>query len=443
MSPSSHITTYGCIAEHLGHSFSGVIHALLSDHLATHSPELSYDYALQELRPDEVEDFLTRRAFCGINVTIPYKQAVIPFLDELTDTAKAIGAVNTIVNRDGHLIGDNTDFYGMQYLLSTIDLDLTGKKVLIFGTGGTSRTAAAVAEASGAKQILKFSRTAKEGALSYDELSRHTDAQVIINTTPAGMYPDDESCPLPDGLTLTAFPLLAGVVDAVYHPLRTELVLQARAQGYPAVGGLAMLVAQAAAATERFLDCRIDAQVVAHVTAAVQASKENVVLIGMPGCGKTTVGRLLSARLGRPLIDTDEAIVRRVGPISDYILTHGEAAFREVEAAVIAEEIARESGVIVATGGGAILRNDNVHRLRRNGKLVFLDRPLNALIATSDRPLTADPNALSRRFEERYERYCAVADVHLIVPEDESAQETVERIVGNFLKEVPHTPQEL
>ena len=433
MSPSSRITSYGCIAEHLGHSFSGVIHALLSDHLAVRSPAMSYDYALQELRPDEVEAFLTRRAFRGINVTIPYKQTVIPYLDELTDTAKAIGAVNTIVNRGGRLIGDNTDFYGMQYLLGTIDLDLTGKKVLIFGTGGTSRTAAAVAEANGAKQILKFSRTAKEGALSYDELLRHTDADVIINTTPAGMYPNDETCPLPDGLTLADFPHLAGVVDAVYHPLRTELVMQARAQGCPAVGGLAMLVAQAAAATERFLDCRIDASVIERVTATVQASKENLVLIGMPGCGKTTVGRLLSERLGRPLLDTDEAITRRVGPISDYILTHGEAAFREVEAAVIAEEIARESGVIVATGGGAILRDDNVRRLRRNGKLVFLDRPLNALIATPDRPLSADPNALRRRFEERYDRYCAVADVHLDVKDGERAEETVERVCkGTF-----------
>ena len=426
------ITTYGCIAEHLGHSFSGVIHRLISSKLAVSSPALAYDYALQELRPDEVADFLARRAFSGINVTIPYKQTVIPYLDELTDTARAIGAVNTIVHRGGRLMGDNTDFFGMRYLLGTIGVQLEGKKVLIFGTGGTARTATAVAQAGGASQILKFSRTRKEGALSYDALSFHTDADVIINTTPAGMYPHDEGCPLPCGITLADFPRLSGVVDAIYHPLRTELILAARELGIPATGGLAMLVAQAVRATERFLDCTIPDEIIEQVTACVQASKENIVFIGMPGSGKTTVGRLLSTRLGRPLLDTDEAIVRRVGSISDYILTHGEAAFREREAEVIADEIARESGVIIATGGGAILRDENVRRLKRNGRLVLLDRPLDSLIATPDRPLSADPDALRRRFEERYDRYCAVADVHLIVPDDESAEETVERVRETF-----------
>ena len=369
-------------------------------------------------------------------MTIPYKQTVIPYLDELTDTARAIGAVNTIVNRDGRLIGDNTDFFGMQYLLSTAGLDLKGKKVLIFGTGGTSRTAEAVAMAGGAKQILKFSRTEREGALSYDDLPLHTDADVIINTTPVGMYPNDEGSPLPEGLTLSHFPHLSGVVDAIYHPLRTELVMQALELGIPATGGLAMLVAQAAAATERFLGCRLDADIIASVIAEVQSSKENIVLIGMPGCGKTTVGNLLSGRLDRPLLDTDEAITRRVGSISDYILTHGEAAFRELEAEVIRDEIARESGVIIATGGGAVLRDENVRRLKRNGRLVFLDRPLSALMATPDRPLSSDPDALRRRYEERYDRYCAVADVHLVVKDGESAERTaeriVERIVGTF-----------
>jgi shikimate dehydrogenase len=432
MLPSSKITTYGCIAEHLGHSYSGVIHQIFSDKLAVGSPDLAYDYALQELRPDEVEGFLSRRAFCGINVTIPYKQTVIPYLDELTDTARAIGAVNTIVNRDGRLIGDNTDFFGMQYLLSTAGLDLKGKKVLIFGTGGTSNTAFAVAKHGGAKQILKFSRTEREGALSYDDLPLHTDADIIINTTPVGMYPHDEGSPLPEGLTLSHFPRLSGVVDAIYHPLRTELVMQALELGIPATGGLAMLVAQAAAATERFLDCHIDAEIVESVITEVQASKENIVLIGMPGCGKTTVGNLLSKRLDRPLLDTDEAITRRVGSIPDYILTHGEAAFRELEAEVIREDIARESGVIIATGGGAVLRDENVRRLKRNGRLVFLDRPLSALMATPDRPLSSDPDALRRRYEERYDRYLTVADVHLPIADGESAEETAERIVGTF-----------
>ncbi|MBE6661407.1 MAG: shikimate dehydrogenase [Ruminococcaceae bacterium] len=426
------ITTYGCIAEHLGHSFSGEIHRLLSQALAAKDDRLAYQYHLQELRPDEVEGFFRRRAFCGINITIPYKQVIIPMLDELTDVARDIGAVNTVVNRDGRLIGDNTDFYGMRYLLFGANIDLSEKKVLIFGTGGTSNTAFAVAKHGGAKQILKFSRTARDGALSYDDLPLHTDADVIINTTPAGMYPNDEGCPLPEGLTLADFPALCGVVDAIYHPLRTELIMAARQLGIPATGGLPMLVAQAAAATERFLDCTVDAAIIADVVETLQRQKENIVLIGMPGCGKTTVGNLLSECLGRPLLDTDEAIARRVGSVPDYLRAQGEAAFRDLEAAVIREDIAPESGVIIATGGGAVLRDENVRRLKRNGTLVFLDRPLSALMATPDRPLSSDPDALRRRFEERYDRYCAVADVHLVVPDGESAEETVERVRETF-----------
>jgi len=208
--------------------------------------------------------------------------------------------------------------------------------------------------------------------------------------------------------------------------------MAARQLGIPATGGLPMLVAQAAAATERFLDCTVDAAIIADVVETLQRQKENIVLIGMPGCGKTTVGNLLSECLGRPLLDTDEAIARRVGSVPDYLRAQGEAAFRDLEAAVIREDIAPESGVIIATGGGAVLRDENVRRLKRNGTLVFLDRPLSALMATPDRPLSSDPDALRRRFEERYDRYCAVADVHLVVPDGESAEETVERVRETF-----------
>lgn len=434
MSNFTPISTYGCIAEHLGHSFSGVIHRMLSDRLASRAPELSYDYRLQELTPDQVSDFFHRRAFRGINVTIPYKQVIIPLLDELSDTARAIGAVNTVTNRGGRLIGDNTDFYGMQYLLSTVGIDLSGKKVLIFGTGGTSNTAFAVARHAGAKQILKFSRTEKDGALSYADLARHTDADIIINTTPAGMYPNDEGNPLPNGMTLADFSQLSGVMDAIYHPLRTELVMQAKERGIAATGGLAMLVAQAAAATERFLDCRVPPEIVTDVIDTLSAQKENIVLIGMPGCGKTSVGKLLSEWLARPLFDTDEAITRRVGCISDYILAHGEAAFREIEAEVIRDEIAPLCGAIIATGGGAILRDDNVRRLRRNGRLVFLDRPLDALVATADRPLSSNADALRKRYEERYDRYCAIADLHLVISADETEQRSAQRVTEHLPK---------
>lgn len=422
------ISTYGCIAEHLGHSFSGIIHQMLSDRLALNSPQLAYEYCLQELSPDQLSDFFARRPFLGINVTIPYKQTIIPMLDELSDMARDVGAVNTVIHRDGRLIGDNTDVYGMQYLLKQTGIELADKKVLIFGTGGTSNTAFAVATYARAKEILKFSRTEKEGVLTYADLPRHTDADIIINTTPVGMYPNDEGNPLPQGLSLADFPRLCGVVDAIYHPLRTELVMQAKALGIPAAGGLVMLVAQAAAATERFLDCRIPPEVIADVAATLQAQKENIVLIGMPGCGKSTLGELLSRHLSRPFLDTDGEIRRRIGDISNYILMQGESAFREIEAQVIQETICTQSGVIVATGGGAVLRDDNVRRLKRNGTLIFLDRPLSSLEATKDRPLSSDADALRRRYEERYGRYSSVADIHLAIPEGETPGQTAQRI---------------
>ncbi len=439
MSDFGIIQSYGCIAEHLGHSFSGVIHRHIAAALAARRGQETpaYSYCLQELPPEAVAPFLERRSFCGINVTIPYKETVIPYLDELSETARAVGAVNTIVCRDGRLIGDNTDVYGMQYLLHRAGIDLKDKKVLIFGTGGTAKTARALAGLSGAKEILTFSRTAKEGALPYSALTCHTDAQVILNTTPAGMYPNDEVNSLPEAFSLSDFSQLCGVADAIYHPLRTELILSAKAHGIPATGGLPMLVAQAVRATERFLNESIPDEIIELVLLKVEKQKENIVLIGMPGCGKTTVGRLLSEALDRPLLDTDEAIAARIGGrVDDYLRAHGEAAFRELEASVIREEIAPRDGVIIATGGGAILRDENVRRLRRNGTLIFLDRPLASLIATPDRPLSSDPSALRRRFEERYDRYCSVCDHRICIGEQDDAAQVAQRVEEVFLNRI-------
>ncbi len=423
------ITSYGCIGERLGHSFSGEIHRLIGLALAKDSSgNPKYDYVLEELKPEQVEAFFRRRAFCGVNVTIPYKQVIIPYLDELTPAAREIGAVNTVVNRDGKLLGDNTDFYGLCHLLSMKHIDLKDKKVMILGTGGTSNTAYAVAKHAGAREIFKVSRTEQTGCVTYDALTAHTDAQVIINTTPVGMYPNDEACPLPQGVSLSDFPSLCGVVDVVYHPLRTELVSMACELGIPATGGLAMLVAQAVAAAERFLGESIAPEVVSRVTATIEAQKQNLVLIGMPGSGKSTVGKLLSEQTNKPLVDTDEAFLQATGRTpADYIQQNGEAAFRVVEAQVIREQIAPLSGVIVATGGGVILRDDNVRRLKRNGKLIFLDRSLASLEATPDRPLSADRELLRRRYEERYDRYRAVADEHWRVADGETPEQTAQR----------------
>ena len=273
----------GLIGRKLGHSYSPRIHKVLAD----------YDYHLWELEPEQLEAFLHGRDFVGINVTIPYKQSVIPFLDEISDRAKTIGAVNTIVNRQGRLYGDNTDFFGMTALIGRLQLELSGKKVLILGTGGTSRTARAAALHLGAAEVYRLSRSGREGAITYEQAAAlHKDAACVINTTPCGMYPAVEDCPL----DLDSFPYLEGVVDAVYNPLRTNLVLAAQKRGIAAEGGLYMLAAQAAYASALFRGCEATAAEIDLAYQTVRYQMENIVLIGMPSSGKTTVGRLLAEK---------------------------------------------------------------------------------------------------------------------------------------------------
>jgi shikimate dehydrogenase len=402
---------YGCIGEHLGHSFSAEIHALLAD----------YKYEICEVARDSLDDFMRRRDFCGINVTIPYKQAVIPYLYYVDESAKAIGAVNTVVNRDGRLYGYNTDVYGMTALINRIGIEMQGKKVAVLGTGGTSKTARAVSSALGAREIIRVSRQAGDGLISYDELYRsHTDVEVIINTTPCGMYPyaDGGADRVATPVDVSRFPALCGVVDAVYNPLRTNLILDARDRGIPSEGGLYMLVAQAVRASEIFLDTVYPDDVCESVYGRILKSKENVVLCGMPSSGKSTVGRLLSERLSRSFVDTDEVIVDvEKCQITDIFRERGEKAFRDIESEAV-RAVSEKSGDVIATGGGAILRDENVRRLKRNGCLVFLDRPLSELIPTSDRPLASDREAIEKRYNERYPRYNSVADIRISVDTD-------------------------
>lgn len=407
---------YGCIGEHLKHSFSAEIHRELA----------SYRYEIREIEPDALGAFLTARDFSGINVTIPYKEQVLPYLSEIDEHAKAIGAVNTVVNRGGRLYGYNTDFYGMRQLIRHVGLSLLGKKVAVLGTGGTSRTARAVAEHMGAASVLCVSRTEKGGAISYDRLYReHADTQILINTTPCGMYPNPNGA----AVDVSRFPRLEGVVDAVYNPLRPQLILEAEARGIAAEGGLYMLVAQAVRACEIFLDVTYPPEVLDRVYHKILRQKENLVLVGMPASGKSTVGALLSERLQMPFFDLDAEIVRVAGrPISEIFATDGEAAFRDLESRVLAERFALSNGAVIATGGGAILRDQNVRDLRRNGRLYFLDRPLCDLLPTSDRPLASSVEAIQRRYEERYGRYCDVADVRIAVKGDAaSVAEEIEK----------------
>lgn len=393
---------YGLIGEHLGHSYSVPIHRLISGE----------DYELREIAPADLETFMTRKEFRAINVTIPYKQDVIPYLDEISDTAREIGAVNTIVNRDGHLYGTNTDAAGLQALIARVCPDIRGRKTLVLGTGGTSKTAVYTAKAMGAEPVIRVSRSAREDAVTYEEALRdHRDAEILINTTPCGMFPEAEDMPV----DIAGFPALRGVVDVIYNPLRTKLVLAALRRGIPAEGGLYMLVAQAVRAAEEFRGIRYDEELTEKIYRRMARDKENIVLTGMPGSGKSAVSSILGARTGRDVIDTDRMIVEKAGmEITEIFRRYGEKHFRDLESEVIRKEAAR-AGVIISTGGGAILREENVDALRRNGRLVWLDRKPDDLVPTDDRPLADSREKMTALYAAREPIYRATADERIAV----------------------------
>ena len=388
---------YGLIGEHLGHSFSKEIHNRIAD----------YDYFLKEIEPDRLKDFITSREYRGLNVTIPYKQDVIAWLDEVDEAALDIGAVNTIVNRDGRLYGYNTDYLGMRELILSNGMDLQAATVLILGSGGTSKTAYKVAESLGAKQIIKVSRHPKNGEITYEEAYRdYSYADAIINTTPCGMYPDTEGCPI----DVSRFNNLSAVVDAIYNPLNTRLVLSARQRGIKASGGLYMLVAQAVRASELFFDTTFAPAVMESIFASIEGQKKNIVLIGMPGCGKSTVGMALKDRLNREFIDSDAEIVKRAGiEIPRIFSEYGEVYFRKLESEVISD-LSKRTGIVIATGGGAILNDKNVEELKKNGELIWLNRPIDSIIPTEDRPLSNDRDKLIKLYTVREPIYRAAAD---------------------------------
>ena len=382
---------YGLLGERLGHSFSPQIHRDLA----------GYDYQLLPTPPEAVEDLFARRAFQGLNVTIPYKRTVMPLCDEIDPRAAAIGAVNTVVNRNGRLTGYNTDIDGFLYMARRAGVDMAGKKVVILGSGGTSRTARAAAGELGAREIVTVSRRGED---NYQNLSRHADAQVLVNTTPVGMYPNWGQSPV----SLESFPALEGVLDVVYNPLRTALLLQAEERGLPRSCGLPMLVAQAKRAAELFTGQNIDDSRAEAVLHGLRAQFTSIVLIGMPGCGKTTVGRTLAGKLGRTFVDLDEEIVRRAGmSIPEIFAREGEAGFRERESALV-REFGERTGLVVSTGGGVVTRRENYIPLKQNGLLLHLRRDPAAL-PTDGRPLSqaTAPEELWRR---RAPLYAAFAD---------------------------------
>lgn len=388
---------YGLIGEKLGHSFSKEIHEKLG----------RYEYELKELRPDELESFIKAADFEGINVTIPYKEDVIPYLDELSDLAAKAGAVNTIVNKDGRLTGYNTDIGGMKLLFERLGVDMKGRTVLIAGSGGTSKTALTLAEEFGAEKAVRVSRSGREEAVTYEKAySDYKDADILINTTPLGMYPDVDGA----AFDIDEFEHIEGVIDAVYNPLRSALVRTARDRGIPAEGGLYMLVAQAMLAAGKFTGDPVSADETDRIYEEILRDKSNLVLIGMPGSGKTSYGSIISEKHGREIIETDDEVVKAAGmEISDIFEKYGEKYFRDLESEVI-KKASLEGSKIISTGGGAILRKENVDALSMNGTLIFLNRPLEEIMPTEDRPLANDREKIKELYTERLPIYMAAAD---------------------------------
>ena len=397
----------GLLGRKLGHSYSPQIHAQLAD----------YSYELFEKEPEELENFLKTGDFSGINVTVPYKKDVIPFLDELTPRAQKLGAVNTIVRRNGKLIGHNTDYFGFLTMVRSSGLNVKDKKVLVLGSGGASNTAVAVLEELGAK-VLVISRS---GENSYDNLHLHADAALIVNTTPVGMYPNTGKSPVDLGL----FPALEGVLDVVYNPARTQILLDAEKRGLVTMNGLLMLVAQAKEAAEWFGGTEISDDKIPVIHSSLRRQMENIILIGMPGCGKSTIGKKLAQALGKEFVDADQALEDHFGrPIPEIIPQDGEPAFRTMETEIL-QMLGKKSGLVIATGGGCVTQARNYSLLHQNGTIFWLKRDLHKL-PTHGRPLS-QKNKLSELYKVRKPLYQSFADT--TVDNDGNTTQTIQQIL--------------
>ena len=410
----------GLIGEHLGHSYSQRIHETLG----------GYPYELIEVAPQDLDAWMKNKDFAALNVTIPYKKAVIPYLEELDERARRIGAVNTIVNDHGRLIGKNTDYYGCRFMLEQAGIEIQDRKVILLGNGGAAQAVQAVLEDLGAAAIVKVKRNPSPETLTYEEAYRdHSGAQVIVNTSPVGMFPAQEGIPV----ELDRFPQLESVADVIYNPHRTRLIVEAQKRGCRTATGLSMLTAQAAEAIEAFIGKPVAPKSILRMTAELAREKMNLVLIGMPGCGKSTITRKLAEISGRPAVDIDQRIVERIGmPIRDFFAQQGEARFRQIEAEILAE-VTLQTGQIIATGGGIVKDWENVRRLRQSGKVYFLDRSLDQLETDPSRPLSSSREALRQLYDQRIDLYRAACDQQ--IENNGSADETARRLWQDWLME--------
>ena len=401
----------GLLGRKLGHSYSPQIHGLLGD----------YSYALFEKEPEELAAFLKDGDFTGINVTIPYKKDVIPYLDALSPAARKIGSVNTIVRRaDGSLFGHNSDYFGFVSLVKHSGIAVEGKKVLVLGSGGTSNMVVTALRDLGAAPVV----ISRSGENNYGNLHLHSDASVIVNATPVGMYPNTGISPI----DLNRFPKLDGVLDVIYNPAKTQLLLDAEKLGIPHENGLWMLVAQAKEAAEYFTGKKLPDSCIEKIHGILSRQMKNVVLIGMPGCGKSTIGNLLARKLGRKFVDADEEIIQlAVKSIPEIFAQDGEEIFREWETMAL-EHLGKQSGLVIATGGGCVTRQRNYPALHQNGSIVWLERDL-SLLPTDGRPLSQS-NRLEEMYAVRKPLYEAFADVR--VANTGSPENTVTEILSKL-----------
>ena len=398
---------FGLLGRKLGHSYSPQIHALLGD----------YEYPLYEKEPEDIEAFMTSNDFDGMNVTIPYKETVMPYMSQLSETAQKIGSVNTVTRLpDGTLYGDNTDYYGFSYMLDSAGFDVKDKKVIVLGNGGASKTAVCVCRDKGAKEVTVISRRSETD--NYQNIAKHSNADYIINTTPVGMYPNNGESPVDLGI----FKQCKGVADLIYNPSKTQFLLDAESLSIPAVNGLTMLCAQAVKAAESFTKQKYDNNTALEITKKLESQMLNIVLVGMPGCGKSTAAKTLSRMLGREVIDTDDLIKTNEGrEISEIFSTEGEEYFRNAESLAV-KQAGKQSGKIIATGGGAILSDENKTALRQNSVVVFLKRDLSQL-DTDNRPLSQG-NSLAEMYKKRLPHYEAVCDITVEVAADKTETST-------------------
>lgn len=415
---------YGLIGEHLGHSFSKQIQT----RIAEIENVKDYDYQLVELDKEEFKEFMEKKDFKGINVTIPYKKDVIPYLDEMDESSKAIGAVNTIINVDGKLKGYNTDFGGFLYMVKAHNVHMEGKKVLIIGNGGACAAVKAVCKHENAKDIVIVSRSANRGAIGYDEMyTSHLDADIVVNTSPVGMFPNIANAPI----DVSWFHKLECVLDVVYNPILTRLCFEAQEADIKRVIGLEMLIAQAKYTFEIFENMSFDDSIIDEIKKEMLKDRCNIVLIGMPSAGKTTIGKMLEEKLGKEFFDLDDMIIAKVGKsIPEIFQESGEAGFRAIETEV-AIEASKMNNKIIATGGGVVKHKVNMDFLRLNGITIFIDRDIDKLISSDpNRPLSSSKQALQQMYKERYPLYQKYAAY--IAVNNANIEETVDDIVNAY-----------